>query len=502
VSALEMLGIHKSFGDIVANDGIDLAVSQGSVHGLVGENGAGKTTLMKIAYGLLRPDSGKILVDSKEVNFRSPLDAIEQRIFMVQQHFSLIPSLTVADMIGLIHPDSKKFIYRIGNVRTDIERLSQRYGLEVSPDAYIWKLSAGEQQRVEILKALTAGARILLLDEPSAILTPVEVKRLFQVLKSMTETLTILVSTHKMDEVLDLCDSVTVLRAAKVVFSGKLKQLDLKKLSALIVGEDAIFERPVTEKKQLSEKILEVKDLKVTGDLGHMAVRGVSFDARKGEILGVAGEAGNGQKELVEAIFGLREIISGRVFLNGEEVTRFDPKRMFERKVRYIPEEGYRRGGCSEMSIADNTVLNRYRYEPFSYRFVMRENERDNFASQIIERFHVQTDTYGKPLRYLSGGNAARVIVGRELTGDLDLLIAVHPTIGQDVRATAMIYENFRSLKGQGKTILLVSENLSEICELSDRVLVMSRGQMIAEVEGPGINRNNIGATIAGATPI
>jgi simple sugar transport system ATP-binding protein len=418
---------------------------------------------------------------------------------MVQQHFSLIPSLTVLDMIGLIHPESRRVLYKTGKVRSDIEQLSKRYGLEVNPDAYIWKLSAGEQQRVEILKALTAGAKILLLDEPSAVLTPVEVRRLFGVLRSMAESLTVLVSTHKMDEVLDLCDTVTVMRGGEVVFSDKVTELDLNRISRLIVGEDLALARPLTEKKDFGESVLEVKNLKVRGDLGHVAVQEVSFEVRKGEILGIAGEAGNGQKELVETVFGLRDMISGRVFLKGEDATGLDPKAMFELGVRYIPEEGYRRGGCSEMSVADNTVLNRYRYEPFSRHFLLHQDERDNFASQIVERFHVQTDTHRKPLRYLSGGNAARVIVGRELTGDFDLLIAVHPTIGQDLRATAMIFETFRSLREQGKTILLVSESLSEICELSDRVLVMSRGQMKAELTGPDINRNNIGAIIAGA---
>ncbi|MCS7179368.1 MAG: ABC transporter ATP-binding protein [Anaerolineae bacterium] len=495
VPAVEMRGIVKRFPGIVANDHIDLTVRAGEIHALLGENGAGKTTLMNILYGIYHPDEGEIFVKGQRAHIRSPRDAIRLGIGMVHQQFRLVPSHTVAENIALGLPGH--FFFPDRAVRQRLQEFARRYGLHVDPDARIWQLSAGEQQRVEIIKALYRGADILILDEPTSMLTPREIEELMTTVRRMAdEGHTVIFITHKLDEVFAVSDRVTVLRQGKVVAIRETARTDKRELARLMVGRDVLFrleKRPVT----IGPTVLEVRNLRVRSDRGLPAVRGVSFSIARGEILGIAGVAGNGQRELVEALVGLRQVEKGRVLLNGEDITNRSPRDLVRRGICYVPGERLV-GTVPNLSVAENLILKTYDQAPICRGVFLDTQAIASHADALIEQYAVTTPSRETPLKLLSGGNIQRTILARETSGAPVLLIAAHPTSGLDVGATEYIRQVLLSQREKGTAILLVSEDLEEIFQLSDRIAVMYNGEIMGILPANQADLERIGMMMAG----
>ena len=495
VPAVEMRGIVKRFPGVLANDHEDLTVRAGEIHALLGENGAGKTTLMNILYGIYHPDEGEIFVKGQRAHIRSPRDAIRLGIGMVHQQFRLVPSHTVAENVVLGLPGNFFFPERAARER--LQEFARRYGLHVDPDARIWQLSAGEQQRVEIIKALYRGADILILDEPTSMLTPREIEELMSTVRRMAdEGHTVIFITHKLDEVFAVSDRVTVLRQGKVVATLESARTDKRELARLMVGRDVLFrleKRPVA----IGPTVLEVQDLHVRSDRGLPAVRGVSFSIAAGEILGVAGVAGNGQRELVEALAGLRPVEKGRVLLNGEDVTNRSPRVLVRRGVCYVPGERLV-GTVPNLSVAENLILKTYDQAPVCRGVFLDSQAIASHADALIERYAVTTPSRETPLKLLSGGNIQRAILARETSRKPNLLIAAHPTSGLDVGATEYIRQVLLSQREEGTAVLLVSEDLEEILQLSDRIAVMYNGEIMGILPADGADLETIGMMMTG----
>ena len=493
--AVEMRGIVKRFPGVLANDHVDLAVRSGEVHALLGENGAGKTTLMNILYGIYHPDEGEIYLKGKRVHIRSPRDAISLGIGMVHQQFRLVLSHTVAENVVLGLP--RPFLFPDRPARQKLREFAQRYGLAVDPDARLWQLSAGEQQRLEIIKALYRGADILILDEPTSMLTPQEIGELMSTVRRMAaEGKTVIFITHKLNEVFAASDRVTVLRQGKVVTTLDTSQTDKLELARLMVGREVLF-RLVKRPVQPGPKVLEVSDLDVLGDRGLMAVKGASFHIAAGEILGIAGVAGNGQRELVEALAGLRPVARGRVLLEGEDVTNQSPRLLAGRGVCYVPAERVV-GTVPNLSVAENFILKAYDQAPFCRRLFLDRAAVEAHADRLIAEYGVATPSPETPLKLLSGGNIQRAILARETSGAPRLLIAAHPTSGLDVGATEYIRQTLLAQREQGTAILLVSEDLEEILQLSDRIAVMYGGQIMGILPAERADLEVIGMMMAG----
>ena len=497
--AVKMIGIVKRFPGVVANDHVDFEAKAGEIHALLGENGAGKTTLMNILYGIYRPDEGEIYIRGQKAHIHSPKDAIALGIGMVHQHFHLIPTHTVAENIILGMPGN--FFFPLERVRDEIEQLSDRYGLHVDPDAYVWQLSAGEQQRVEIVKALYRNAQILILDEPTTMLTPGEVQELFEVLKRMAdEGKTIIFITHKLEEVMEISDRVTVLRRGRVVGSTNTADTSVTELARMMVGEQEWGEikLPPREKGRV---VLEVRNLQALNDKGVMALQGISFTIREGEILGIAGVAGNGQKELVEVITGLRKASSGQVLLDGEDITNCPPGEIIQKGVAHVPEERINMGLAPNMSVLDNLILKHHRREPFSTNLLLNYRYAKQFADERIREFEIITPSKYTPAKLLSGGNIQRLILARETAGHPRLIVAAHPTYGLDVRATDYIRRQLIEQRNRGVAILLISEDLEEIMCMSDRIAVMFEGKIMGIMDAHEADINTIGLMMAGVRP-
>ena len=494
---VEMKGIVKKFPGVVANDHIDFEVREGEIHALLGENGAGKTTLMNILYGIYQPDEGEIYIRGRKVEIRSPRDAMRLGIGMVHQHFMLVEKHTVAENIALGF--ASKFFFPTEEVALKIREFSEKYGLTVDPDAYIWQLSAGEQQRVEIIKALYRGADILILDEPTSVLTPREINELFSILKRMKdEGKAIIFITHKLDEVFAISDRVTVLRKGKVIGKLRTSETNKRELARLMVGREVLFRLKRTEVKK-GNVVLEVIDLHALDDRGLPALKGVSFSIREGEILGLAGVAGNGQKELVEVLTGLRKAEKGRVLIRGIDVTNASPREIAELGVAHIPEERLKHGLVPNMSVAENLILKRYYKPPYCEKFFIDRRKVIEDANKLIEEFNIVTPSPLTPAKLLSGGNIQRLILARELASSPSLIIAAHPTYGLDVGATEYIRKILLNERERGSAILLVSEDLEEIMELSDRVAVMFEGEIMGILPVEKANLEDIGLMMAGA---
>ncbi len=493
--AVEMRGIVKRFPGVLANDHVDLQVRAGEVHALLGENGAGKTTLMNILYGIYQPDEGEIFVKGQRVHIRSPRDAIRLGIGMVHQQFRLVPSHTVAENVVLGLPGN--FFYPDRAARQRLQEFARRYGLRVDPDARIWQLSAGEQQRVEIIKALYRGADILILDEPTSMLTPREIDELMATVRRMAdEGHTVIFITHKLDEVFAVSDRVTVLRQGRVVATLDTARTDKRELARLMVGREVLFrleKHPVS----VGPTVLEVKDLRVQNDRGLPAVRGVSFQIAAGEILGIAGVAGNGQRELVETLAGLRRATGGRVLLMGEDVTNRPPRILVRRGVCYVPGERLV-GTVPNLSIAENLILKTYDQSPFCQGIFLNHEAIANHADRLIEQYEVITPSRETPLKLLSGGNIQRAILARETSCAPRLLIAAYPTSGLDVGATEYIRQVLLAQREQGTAVLLVSEDLEEILQLSDRIAVMFNGEIMGILPADRADLETIGLMMAG----
>ncbi|HEV8516569.1 MAG TPA: ABC transporter ATP-binding protein [Candidatus Limnocylindrales bacterium] len=496
--ALEMRGITKRYPGVVANDQIDFEVKPGEIHALLGENGAGKTTLMNILYGLAVPDDGEILLDGVPVEIRGPSDAISRGISMVHQHFMLVPVLTVAENILLGEETMANPIFLDRDeARRRIRELGRRFGFELDPDARVGSLSVGWQQRVEILKALYREARILVLDEPTAVLTPQETEEIFAVLRRLAdEGHSIVFISHKLYEVLEVADRITVIRRGRVVGSRRPAETDEDDLAELMVGREVHLTVDRGESHP-ADVVLAVKDLRVRDDRGREAVRGVSFDVRAGEILGVAGVVGNGQDELVEALTGLRRPADGRVSLAGRDVTGASPRALFGLGLALVPGDRHRFGLVLGFPVKDNLVLTSYHRMPFSRGGVRNDEAVERWAERCIQEFDIRTPSADVPESTLSGGNQQKTIVAREFSRELRALVLDQPTRGLDVGSIEFIHRQAIGKRDAGTAILLVSAELDEVLEMSDRIAVMYRGQFVAVVDGRTANREDIGLLMA-----
>ena len=496
--ALEMRGITKRYPGVVANDGISLEVRPGEIHALLGENGAGKTTLMNVLYGLATPDEGQILLDGEPVRIAGPADAIARGINMVHQHFMLVPVLSVADniLLGDETMANRVFLDRQEAHRRILE-LGRSFGFEIDPGAKVSTLSVGWQQRVEILKALYRKARILVLDEPTAVLTPQETEEIFVVLRRLADQgHSIVFISHKLYEVLEIADRITVIRRGRVVGERKPAETNEDDLAELMVGREVqlTVDRGTSHP---SQPVLRVSGLEANDDRGHPMVRGVDLEVRSGEILGIAGVAGNGQDELVESIVGLRRPTAGKVTLDGADITGHSPRALNEASVAYVPADRHRFGLILPFSIADNLVLTSYYRRPYA-RGVIRDGaaiERDAHSS--AERFDIRTPSVTARAATLSGGNQQKVVVAREFDRDLKLLVLDQPTRGLDVGSIEFIHKQVIAKRDAGTAVLLVSAELDEVLELSDRVAVMYGGRIVAVLDGPTADKNEVGLLMA-----
>jgi simple sugar transport system ATP-binding protein len=477
---------------------VDLDVQWGEVHALLGENGAGKSTLMNVVYGLARPDSGTIEFDGQQVQVHSPTDAIHLGIGMVHQHFMLIPVLTVAENIVLGHEIQNAGVMDLGRAYKAVLELSERYGLEVDPRARVEDLSVGIQQRVEILKALYRGARLLILDEPTAVLTPQEIDGLFQIVRNLTgEGNAVIFITHKLAEVMQIADKITVMRRGKVVATTTPKESKPPDLARMMVGRSVLL-RVEKQPAKPGDVLLRVEDL-VVMDRRHVAVDHVSLEVRAGEILGVAGVEGNGQIELVESIVGLRPARTGHIRLGPRDVTRRSTRTRLHSGVGLIPADRHRQGIILELPIADNLILNRYDLPPYERWMVRQFRAIRATADRLIKTFDIRAQSPDQAASSLSGGNQQKLVVARELGTDPKVLIASQPTRGVDVGSIEFIHRQIVTQRDAGLGVLLVSAELDEVLALADRVAVMYRGRIVAVLAGEEVDRDRIGLLMAGA---
>lgn len=494
---VKMEGIVKRFPGVLANDHVNFEVKEGEIHALLGENGAGKTTLMSILAGIYRPDAGNILINGHYLYIKSPRDAIKAGVGMIHQNFLLVSSHSVAENITLGF-DRPRFLLKRKRLEAEIQKIGDQFGLKVDPQAKIWQLSVGEQQRVEILKMLYRGARILILDEPTAVLTPQEIQELFSTLRRMAQAgHAVVFISHKLDEVMKISDRVTVLRRGKEVGTLFTQSTNPRELARLMVGKDVLFDikKPPSKK---GEEVLSLCEVSAFSDKGLPALKKVSFSVHSGEILGIAGVAGNGQKELAEVIAGLRPASGGSVRISGKDLTAVSPRKVIEEKVAYIPEDRKGMGTVGNLSISDNLILKSYRQPPFCSGAILNLGFiRDN-AKSLVEKFQIQTPSLETPAKLLSGGNLQRLILAREISCSPKLMIAVHPTRGLDVSATESVHRMLLEEREKGAAILLISEDLEELTALSDRLAVIYEGEITGIVDPKEVTLEDIGLMMAG----
>ncbi|WP_342768737.1 ABC transporter ATP-binding protein [Allorhizocola rhizosphaerae] len=494
-----MRGITKRFGDLVANDHIDLIVEPGEIHALLGENGAGKSTLMNVLYGLLQPDEGEILVDGSPLKLKGPADAIRAGIGMVHQHFMLVPVFTVAENVILgAEPTQGGPIGRLSldQARREVIEVSERYGLPVDPDAVVEDLPVGVQQRVEIIKALTRDAELLILDEPTAVLTPQETDDLLEVMRGLKESgKSIVFISHKLREVKAVADLITVIRRGKVVGTAEPSAAP-SELAEMMVGRSVIL-TVSKEPARPADPVLSVSELVVADDREHRAVAGVDLEVRAGEVLGIAGVQGNGQTELVEAIMGLRKVMGGRITLQGIDITTMSTRETLDAGVGYIPEDRSVDGLVKEFTVAENLVLDAYRRAPYGGRIALNLGGIAASAREKISEYDIRVQSHEQPISALSGGNQQKVIVAREMSRPLKLLVAAQPTRGVDVGSIEFIHNRVIAERDAGAAVLVVSSELDEVLALADRVAVMYRGRILATV-APDTPRDKLGLLMAG----
>jgi ABC-type uncharacterized transport system ATPase subunit len=497
---LELRGVTKRYGALVANDGIDLTVEPGQIHALLGENGAGKTTLMNVLYGLTQPDEGQILADGRPVTLRSPKDAIKAGFGMVHQHFMLVPVFTVAENVTLGAERTRRlgFLDR-RSMRNEVRDLSERYGLRVDPDARIEELPVGVQQRVEIIKALVRDAQVLILDEPTSVLTPGETEELFTIMRQLrADGRSIIFISHKLREVQAIADVITVIRRGQVMGQRPPTATD-EELAALMVGRQVVLQVSKSPAEP-GEVILQVEDLHVPDDRGQDAVAGVSFEVRAGEILGVAGVQGNGQTELCEALMGLRPASAGTVRLSGRDITSATPRQRIRDGIGYVPEDRQADGMIAAFSVADNMVLDVYDRPPYARRGIALDlaAARANATARVAQ-FDVRTTSVDTPAGTLSGGNQQKVILARELGRELHMLLASQPTRGLDVGSIEFVHKQIIAERDKGLAVVIISAELDEIYALADRIAVMYEGR-ITGFRPPSVPVEELGMLMAGAT--
>lgn len=495
---IEMRDITKKFGDFVANDHINLQLRKGEIHALLGENGAGKSTLMNMLAGLLEPTSGEIVVNGQIVQLDSPSKAASLGIGMVHQHFMLVEAFTVAENIILGSEVTKNGVLDIKEATKEIEELSKRYGLAVDPAAKVEDISVGMQQRVEILKTLYRGADILIFDEPTAVLTPSEIEELVEIMKSLVkEGKSLILITHKLDEIRAVADRVTVIRRGKSIETVEIAGATNQDLAEMMVGRSVSFKTEKV-KAQPKETVLSIKDLVVLENRGVPAVKNLNLDVRAGEIVGIAGIDGNGQSELIQAITGLRKVKSGTMTLKGENIVGASPRTITEMQVGHVPEDRHRDGLVLQLSISENIALQTYYKEPMSSKGILNYGNIYEHARKLMKEFDVRAASEYVPAKALSGGNQQKAIIAREVDRDPDLLIVSQPTRGLDVGAIEYIHKRLIEERDKGKAILVVSFELDEILNVSDRIAVIHDGQIQGELDPATTNKQELGILMAG----
>jgi simple sugar transport system ATP-binding protein len=493
-----MRGITKHFPGVLANHAVDFDVRAGEVHALLGENGAGKSTLMKVLYGMYHPEAGEVLINGRPVAIASPNDAIALGIGMIHQHFMLVQSLTVTENVALGLPSSRGLLTDLDRVAESIDELATAYGLKVQPEAYIWQLSVGQQQRVEIIKALHRGASLLVLDEPTAVLTPQEVDELFAVMRQMAKDGHALIFiSHKLHEVVEISQRVTVLRDGRSVGTRPTSETTKQDLANWMVGRDVSF-APDRGKTTLGEVRLRLEAASCGSDRGTPGLRGVSFEIRAGEILGIAGVSGNGQAELAEVITGLRKLTGGRIYLEGEDVSGLQPAELTSRMLSYIPEERMRDGMIRDFTVAENIILREHQEAPFSRGGFLDLRSIASYSDRLISSFQVKTPSRDTLAKNLSGGNIQKVVLARELSRHPRAIVAAQPTRGLDIGATEYVRGQLLEQRQAGTAILLISEDLDEILALSDRIAVIYEGQIMAILDRSEATTEKLGLLMAG----
>jgi simple sugar transport system ATP-binding protein len=496
-----MENISKQFGDVVANDNISIDVNRGEVHALLGENGAGKTTLMNILYGLCTADEGTIRIHGKPVEITTPHKAIENHIGMVHQHFMLIPNLSITENIILGLPSTKPPFLQMKQAWSQVADLAQKYGLQLDPRALVYQLPVGMQQRVEILKALYRKTDLLILDEPTAVLTPLEVEALFKVIRRLIgDELAVIFISHKLNEVMAISDRVTVLRNGRIVGTVQTSDTDPNQLANMMVGREVTLSL-VKEPVERKDKILEVQGLWVMEERSHKPIiKDLSLEIYGGEVLGIVGVDGNGQGELAEVIAGLRSVDRGRIKIKGVDATRFTSKEMIKRNLAYIPADRQRVGLTLDLSVAENLILKRFRETPYSNRgLILQQTPIQENATQMIRQFDIKVPHGRVKVSSLSGGNQQKVILARELSGEPDVLIAMQPTRGLDVESTRYVHECVLEQRARGGATLFISTELDEILDISDRIAVIYEGEIMGLLPGgEDVNLEQISLLMAG----
>jgi len=498
--ALEMKNITKRFPLVLANDKVNFSVYKGEIHALVGENGAGKTTLMSILYGLYQADQGQFFINGNEVNIFNPRVAISLGIGMVHQHFMLIPPLTIAENVILgMEPKKNGIFIDIEKAVKEVEELSKKFGLKVDPRAKIENVSVGIEQRVEIIKILYRGAEILVMDEPTAVLTPQEVEELFEILKSLkNQGKTIIFITHKLNEVKAISDRITVMRKGKVVGVKNTEDTNQEEIANLMVGRKVIL-RVDKQPQPTGKVVLQIEKLNALNNKGLAALKNISFQIKEGEILGIAGVEGNGQTELVETITGLRRATGGKITLYNKDITNYSPRNIKEKKIAHIPEDRRQRGIISNYSVAENLILGSHYNPPYSKGLILNFTAINNHANKLIKEFDIRPPNRDNLLKSLSGGNQQKIIVAREFFGEPNLLIAAQPTRGLDVGSIEFVHRQLLNERDKGKAILLVSADLEEILSLSDRIAAIYEGKIVDILDAQKTNEKELGLLMTGS---
>ncbi|WP_066892005.1 ABC transporter ATP-binding protein [Clostridium nigeriense] len=496
---VEMLNIRKEFPGIVANDNVTLQLKKGEIHALLGENGAGKSTLMGMLFGMYQPESGMIKVNGKEVKISSPNVANDLGIGMVHQHFKLVENFTVTENI-ILGLEPKKFLtVDIKSAAKKIAELSKAYGLNVDPYAKIEDISVGMQQRVEILKMLYRNAEVLIFDEPTAVLTPQEIEDLIGIMKNLIrEGKSIILITHKLKEIKEAADRCTVIRRGKYIGTVDVKQTSEADMAKMMVGRQVSFKVEKTKAKP-SEEVLRIENISVKNNKKVLGLKNFTLNVRKGEIVGIAGVEGNGQTELVEAITGMRNIEEGKIFFNGKDITKHSIRKRIDEGIAHIPEDRHKRGLILDYTMEDNMVLKAYKNQPFSKNGLINREEIKKYSDEIIETFDVRSGEGGASIaRSLSGGNQQKGIIGREILSNPDLLIAVQPTRGLDVGSIEYIHKRLVEQRDNGKAVLLVSLELDEVLNVSDRIAIVNNGELVGIVNADETDENEVGLMMAG----
>jgi general nucleoside transport system ATP-binding protein len=498
IQHLEMRGITKGFPGVLSNKDVNLEVRSGEVLAVLGENGAGKTTLMNILYGLYQPDAGKILINGQPVRINSPREAIQHGIGMVHQHFMLVPTLTVSENVALGLPSPKGPVVDLKGVSRKIKEISESYGLTIQPDAYVWQLSVGEQQRVEIVKALYRGANLMILDEPTSVLTPQESSDLILLLKKMAAGGTpIILITHKLNEVMAVSDRVAVLRDGEMIGTFKTAETSPGELAIRMVGREL---SPCARGSTGStgKTVLELKDVWASGDKGPTALSGVSLDVKAGEIVGIAGVSGNGQKELADAVSGLKRVSKGQILLKGKTITNLSPNRIIRQGMGYIPEDRIHVGTIPSFSVWENLILKDHHRPPYSVSIFLQYRRIKDLCASMVSKYGVKTPTLETLTGRLSGGNIQRVVLAREITRSPVALVAASPTRGLDIAATQYVHSKLLEARQNGIGVLLISEDLEELLELCDRIAVIYGGRIMKVMPVEEADERSLGLLMAG----